>query len=287
VLEDVGGIDLVLTSSPGNIGKRSAGLIRAGGTLVSVVEPIEVRPDDGFAIDFVGASDRAQLSEFVQRIRDGRLRTNIGTVSPLDDAVAAFNPTQSLNGKTLLPRGPLVVTSGLAHRQAPRGVAALLRKPTAWEYDGGGPVSASRGGSASSTRKRLARAESTHVSCRSTRYRKQAACAYAVLAIALLDWRHLPYRMIMQSPSKPLSSPIEVPDIDTDQPVAVIPVASVAPLDGPPDGERINTFAIAPTTSDLSPADLRSEARKRVLGKPLTYLAAAFSLGFVLARVLR
>jgi hypothetical protein len=93
--------------------------------------------------------------------------------------------------------------------------------------------------------------------------------------------------MIMQSPNKPLSSPIEVPDIDTDQPVAVIPVASVAPLDGPPDGERINTFAIAPTTSDLSPADLRSEARKRVLGKPLTYLAAAFSLGFVLARVLR
>jgi hypothetical protein len=107
------------------------------------------------------------------------------------------------------------------------------------------------------------------------------------LATAALDWLHLQYRTIMQSPSKPSASPIQVPEIDSDEPVAVIPVASVAPLDGPPDGERINTFAIAPATSNSSLADFASEARKRVLGKPLTYLAAAFSLGFVLARVLR
>jgi len=47
----------------GDIGKRSAGLIRAGGTLVSVVGPPEARPDDGRAVDFVVESDRAQLSE--------------------------------------------------------------------------------------------------------------------------------------------------------------------------------------------------------------------------------
>ncbi len=73
---------------------RSAGLIRAGGTLVSIVGPTEARPADGLAVDFVVESDRAQLSEIVQRVRDGRLRTNIGSVSALDDAVATFNATE-------------------------------------------------------------------------------------------------------------------------------------------------------------------------------------------------
>jgi hypothetical protein len=35
-------------------------------------------------------------------VRDGRLRTNIGNVSTLDDAVAAFNPTQRPAGKTVI-----------------------------------------------------------------------------------------------------------------------------------------------------------------------------------------
>src|SRR5438309_1361013 len=45
---------------------------------------------------------RAQLGEVVQRVRDGRLRTNIGTVAALDDAVAAFNPTEQIKGKTII-----------------------------------------------------------------------------------------------------------------------------------------------------------------------------------------
>jgi hypothetical protein len=35
-------------------------------------------------------------------VRDGRLRTNIGTVSALDDAVAAFNSTERRPGKTII-----------------------------------------------------------------------------------------------------------------------------------------------------------------------------------------
>src|SRR5437879_5001347 len=101
-LEDVGRIDLVLDAIGGDIQKRSAGLIRAGGTLVSVVGPAEARPADGLAVDFVVESDRAQLSEIVRRVRDGRLRTNIGNVSTLDDAVAAFNPTKRSKGKTII-----------------------------------------------------------------------------------------------------------------------------------------------------------------------------------------
>src|SRR5215831_6618163 len=101
-LEDVGGVDLVFDVIGGDIQKRSARLIRAGGTLVSIVGPAEARPADGLAVDFVVESDRAQLSEIVKRVRDGRLRTNIGNVSALDDAVAAFNPTERRAGKTVI-----------------------------------------------------------------------------------------------------------------------------------------------------------------------------------------
>jgi NADPH:quinone reductase-like Zn-dependent oxidoreductase len=102
VLEDVGGVDLVFDVIGGDIGKRSAGLIRAGGTLVTIAGPTEARPADGLTIDFVLVSNRVQLSEIVQRVRDGRLRTNIGNIATLDDAVAAFNPTKRISGKTII-----------------------------------------------------------------------------------------------------------------------------------------------------------------------------------------
>lgn len=101
-LEDIGEVDLVFDVIGGDTGKRSAGLIRAGGTLVSVVGPPEARPADGLAVDFVVESDRAQLWEIVQRVRDGRLRTNIGNIATLDDAVAAFNSTERRKGKTVI-----------------------------------------------------------------------------------------------------------------------------------------------------------------------------------------
>jgi NADPH:quinone reductase-like Zn-dependent oxidoreductase len=101
-LEDIGGVDLVFDLIGGDIGKRSARLIRGGGTLVSIVGPSEVRPAEGLAVDFVVESDRAQLNEIVQRVRDGRLRTKIGKISTLDEAVAAFNSTERHAGKTII-----------------------------------------------------------------------------------------------------------------------------------------------------------------------------------------
>ena len=101
-LEEVGAIDLVFDVIGGDIQRRSAGLIRAGGTLVTIVGPPEARSADGLAVDFVVESDRAQLREVVQRVRDGRLRTNIGNISALDDAVAALNPTERHAGKTII-----------------------------------------------------------------------------------------------------------------------------------------------------------------------------------------
>jgi NADPH:quinone reductase-like Zn-dependent oxidoreductase len=101
-LEDVGGVDLVFDVIGGDIQKRSAGLIRAGGTLVTIAGPAEERPADGLAIDFVVLPDRGQLGEIVQRVRDGQLRTNIGNVATLDDAVAAVNPTERIRGQTII-----------------------------------------------------------------------------------------------------------------------------------------------------------------------------------------
>jgi NADPH:quinone reductase-like Zn-dependent oxidoreductase len=101
-LEDVGGVDLVFDVIGGDIQKRSARLVRAGGTLVSIIGPTEARPEGGRAVDFVVEADRAQLGEIVRRVRDGRLRTNIGAVTTLDDAIAAFNSTERRSGKTVI-----------------------------------------------------------------------------------------------------------------------------------------------------------------------------------------
>jgi len=105
-LEDVGGVDLVFDVIGGSIQAQSARLIRPGGTLVTVVGPPEARPADGRAIDFVVESNRAQLTEIVQRVRDGRLRTNIGNVAALDEAVGALNPTNRITGKTIIQIRP-------------------------------------------------------------------------------------------------------------------------------------------------------------------------------------
>ena len=100
-LEGVGGVDLVFDVLGGDIAKRSAGVIRAGGTLVTITGPTDARPREGQTIDFVVVPDRAQLSEVVRRVRDGRLRANIGKVAALDDAVAAFS-TERIKGKTII-----------------------------------------------------------------------------------------------------------------------------------------------------------------------------------------
>jgi NADPH:quinone reductase-like Zn-dependent oxidoreductase len=101
-LEGVGKVDLVFDVIGGDVQKRSASLLRAGGTLVSVVGPVAARPADGLAVDFVVEADRAQLSEIVQRVRDGRLRTNIGTNTPIDDAVSTLTSTERRKGKTVI-----------------------------------------------------------------------------------------------------------------------------------------------------------------------------------------
>jgi NADPH:quinone reductase-like Zn-dependent oxidoreductase len=101
-LDDVGGVDLVFDVIGGDIQKRSVGLIRPGGRLVSVVGPAVARPADGVTIDFVVEADRRQLAQVVKRVRDGRLRTNIGAIADLDEAVGALNTTERRTGKPIV-----------------------------------------------------------------------------------------------------------------------------------------------------------------------------------------
>ncbi|SEL41360.1 NADPH:quinone reductase [Chitinophaga rupis] len=101
-LQDVAGVDLVFDIFGGDVTNQSAGLIRSGGTLVSIAGPTEARPVNGSVIDFVVVADPNQLNEIVQRLREGRLRTYIGKISSLDDAVATFNSTDRVSGKTII-----------------------------------------------------------------------------------------------------------------------------------------------------------------------------------------
>ena len=105
-LESVGEVDLVFDVVGGDVQKRSADLVKTGGTLVSVVGPVEARPAGGLAVDFVVEADRAQLREIVQRVRDGRLRRNIGTTASLADAVAALNSHARRKGKSIISVRP-------------------------------------------------------------------------------------------------------------------------------------------------------------------------------------
>ena len=101
-LEDLGAVDLVFDVIGGDIGRRSAALVRPGGMLVTIAGPPEAQPAEGIAVDFVVEADRAQLGEIATRIRDGRLRPNIARVVDLDAAVAAFTSPERAMGKTII-----------------------------------------------------------------------------------------------------------------------------------------------------------------------------------------
>jgi NADPH:quinone reductase-like Zn-dependent oxidoreductase len=105
-LERVGEVDLVFDVIGGEVQERSAALIKDGGTLVSVVGPVETHPPDGRAVDFVVEADRAQLTEIAARVSDGRLRSNLGITVSLDHAVARLDSGERLKGKTVITMRP-------------------------------------------------------------------------------------------------------------------------------------------------------------------------------------
>ncbi|MET8645103.1 NADP-dependent oxidoreductase [Streptomyces sp. NPDC004074] len=101
-LADAGEVDVVFDVIGGDVLDRSAALVRAGGTLVTIARPPTVRPEDGRAVFFVVEPDRAGLGDLVQRLRDGRLDVRVGAVRPLAEAAAAFAPQRRVTGRTII-----------------------------------------------------------------------------------------------------------------------------------------------------------------------------------------
>ncbi|MBO0872907.1 MAG: NADP-dependent oxidoreductase [Pseudonocardia sp.] len=101
-LEDAGEVDVVFDVIGRDILDRSAALVRAGGTLVTIAMPPRVRPADGRAVFFVVEPDRTRLAELATRLRDGRLKPVVGAVRPLAEAPAAFAPDKRTPGKTII-----------------------------------------------------------------------------------------------------------------------------------------------------------------------------------------
>ena len=101
-LEDIGEVDMVFDVFGGQILYRSATLVRSGGALVSVAEPPRIPPDNGRAVFFVVEADRAGLVALEERLRDGRLRPLVGATYPLEEAPAAFDPTNRSSGKATI-----------------------------------------------------------------------------------------------------------------------------------------------------------------------------------------
>lgn len=101
-LEDTERVDVVFDVIGGEILDRSAALVRAGGTLVTIAAPPTVTPEDGRAVFFVVEPDRACLADLAQRLRDGRLKPIVGEVRPLAETPAAFAPGRRSRGKTII-----------------------------------------------------------------------------------------------------------------------------------------------------------------------------------------
>ncbi|MEV4618786.1 NADP-dependent oxidoreductase [Asanoa sp. NPDC049573] len=103
-LAGVGEVDVVLDVIGGEVLEKSTGLVRSGGTVVSIAQPPAVPPKDGRAVFFVVEPDRARLADLVSRVRAGRLKVIVGAVRPLAETAAAFGRRgdRRTHGKTII-----------------------------------------------------------------------------------------------------------------------------------------------------------------------------------------
>lgn len=101
-LEHIDKVDLVFDVLGGDIAKRSLSLIREGGKFVSITGWNEEQVDGVQNIDFVVEADRSQLIEIAKRFREGRLKTNSGSIVTLGNAIVTYNSNDRPKGKTIV-----------------------------------------------------------------------------------------------------------------------------------------------------------------------------------------
>jgi NADPH:quinone reductase-like Zn-dependent oxidoreductase len=86
----------------GEILERSAALVRAGGTLVTIAEPVAGPPPRRAGRLLRRRTRPARLADLAQRLRDGRLKPIVGAVRPLAEAPPRSRPDKRTPGKTII-----------------------------------------------------------------------------------------------------------------------------------------------------------------------------------------
>ena len=94
--------DLLFDALGGAVGARLAERVRPGGTVVAIPGPPSTTRSDIHATFFVVETDRSQLSELADRVLSGRLRTFVGDVITLEQAVTAFATGTPTPGKIVV-----------------------------------------------------------------------------------------------------------------------------------------------------------------------------------------
>jgi NADPH:quinone reductase-like Zn-dependent oxidoreductase len=105
--DSVSDVDVVLDPIGGKTAEASLGVLRDGGSLISLAGPPEVTLPEGRNLRarfFIVEPERAQLIELAQLVDDGRLRVEVAEVFPLEDIEAAyeFARTSHRRGKVVV-----------------------------------------------------------------------------------------------------------------------------------------------------------------------------------------
>jgi len=100
----VGQADLVYDCIGGDVLARSPAIIKPGGALVTIMNPVQTDRDDIRVVHFVRDPSGAQLREITRLVDQGILRPEVGAVYPLADTREAFmaKSARHIPGKVML-----------------------------------------------------------------------------------------------------------------------------------------------------------------------------------------
>ncbi len=100
----VGQVDLVYDAIGGDVLARSPAIVKPGGALVTIMNPIHTDREDIRTVHFVRDPSGTQLREITRLVDQGVIRPQVGAVYPLAGAREAFmaKSTQHIPGKVVL-----------------------------------------------------------------------------------------------------------------------------------------------------------------------------------------
>jgi NADPH:quinone reductase-like Zn-dependent oxidoreductase len=100
----IGQADLVYDCIGGDVLARSPAIVKPGGALVTIMNPVQTDRDDIRIVHFVRDPSGAQLREITRLVDQGILRPEVGAVYPLADTREAFmaKSAQHIPGKVVL-----------------------------------------------------------------------------------------------------------------------------------------------------------------------------------------